>query len=140
MMDTNRFKNVESWQSALGLLCVPLRDEVHDSRRYVLLNGLAGNFCLDFDPPSDPLARRAAAWSSDVGHYVAVCDDTVTIHRWDRAAPTSRYTWRSIVENIHAFHRHLEDDEPDRAKGVVGHGNRILFLDETEKDALQHVG
>jgi adenine-specific DNA-methyltransferase len=126
MTDTSRFKNIESWQSALGLLCVPLRDDVHDPQSYVLLNGISGNFCLDFAPPSDHLERRAAAWSSDVGHYVAVCEDTVMVHRWDRPSPGNRYSWRSVVKNIHAFHRYLEGDEPDRTKGIVNHVLRVF--------------
>lgn len=126
MIDTSKFRKIESWQSALGLLSVPLRDGIEENQRYVLLNGLAGNFCLDFDPPADPVERRAAAWSSDVGHYVAVSNDIVTIHRWDRAAPTDRYSWNSIVERIHSFHRFLEKDEPDRSKSVVNHVLRVF--------------
>ena len=134
MIDTSKFKRIESWQSALGLLYVPLRGGIEDNQRYVLLNGFAGNFCLDFDPPVDPVMRRAAAWSSDVGHYVAVRNEIVTIHRWDKRDPTDRYSWRSIVEHIHDFHRFLEKDEPDRTKNVVNHVLRVFRM---IREALQ---
>ena len=128
MIDASKFRKIESWQSALALLYVPLKEGIEDNQRYVLLNGLAGNFCLDFDPPMDPVTRRAAAWSSDVGHYVAVSNDIVTIHRWDRPAPTDRYSWRSIVERIRDFHRFLEKDDPDRSKSVVNHVLRVFRM------------
>ncbi len=126
MFDTSTFKQIESWQSALGLLYVPLKDSVENNQRYVLMNGLVGNFCLDFEATSDPTTCRAAAWSSDVGHYVSVSSDVVTVHRWDRPAPTSRYSWRSVVDRIHDFHRFLEKDDPDRSKSVVQHALRIF--------------
>lgn len=89
MTDTNTFRNIESWQSALGLLYLPLRENAEERQRYILLNGLTGNFCLDFAPPDDPVMRRTTAWSSDVGHYVGVSNDVVTVHRWDRSAATT---------------------------------------------------
>src|SRR5579859_2919391 len=128
MSDTGKFKKIESWQSALGLLYVPLRDGLDNNQRFVLLNGLAGNFCLDFDPTPDPTTRRAAAWSADVGHYVAVSNDIVTVHRWDRSSPSDRYSWRSVVDRIHDFHRFLEKDDPDRSKSVVTHALRIFRM------------
>jgi hypothetical protein len=128
MTDTTKFLRIESWQSALGLLYVPLRESVEHYQRYVLLNGLTGNFCLDFDPAADPVTRRAAAWSSDVGHYVAVKNEIVTIHRWDRQAAVDRYSWSSIVERIRDFHRYLEKDDPDRSKSVVNHVLRVFRM------------
>src|ERR1019366_8331867 len=141
MTDTSIFRKIESWQSALGLLYVPLREGVEDRQRYVLLNGLTGNFCLDFAPPDDPVTRRATAWSSDVGHYVAVNNDVVTVHRWDRNAPTDRYSWGSVVERIRDFHRYLEKDDPDRSKSVVNHVLRVFRMIRAalqEREAATH--
>jgi adenine-specific DNA-methyltransferase len=127
MSDASIFRKIQNWQSALGLLYMPLREQAEDPKRYILLNGLAGNFCLDFAPEDNTLARRATAWSSDVGHYVAVSDDdVVTVQRWDRNTPTDRYSWSSVVERIHDFHRFLEKDEPDRSKSVVSHVLRVF--------------
>ena len=48
MTPSSRFLTVEPWKAALGLLPVPLRDTDENQRKYVLMNGSSGNFCLDF--------------------------------------------------------------------------------------------
>jgi predicted RNA methylase len=126
MSDISQFRRVDSWRATLGLLPVPLREEVSDAQRFILLNGSSGNFCLDFLGGIDRNARCAAAWSSDVGHYVTIDEESVIVNRWDRPASEERYSARSVLEQIHEFHRHLESATPDRSRNVITHVLKIF--------------
>lgn len=126
MDELNQFRNVEAWRSALGLLPVPLRADVAAQGRFVLLNGSSGNFCLDFVGGGDRASRCAAAWSSDVGHYLTFVDNVVLVNRWDRLSAEERYSSGSVVSRLHEFHRHLEKSAPSRSQNVVNHILRIF--------------
>ncbi len=126
MNDESQFKTVNAWRVALGLLPVPLRDTAERQERYVLLNGTNGNFCLDFIGEVDLNTQRATAWSCDVGHYVTCTGESVVVNRWDKLAPEENYSARSVIAQLHQFHRHLEKTAPDRSRRIVVHVLRIF--------------
>src|SRR6266849_9498186 len=126
MTDVSQFKTVGAWRAALGLLPVPLRDSAEKQERYVLLNGTTGNFCLDFVGQVDPNSQRATAWSCDVGHYITCTGESVVVNRWDKQAPEESYSSRSVVAQLHEFHRHLEKTAPDRSRSIVIHVLRVF--------------
>jgi len=126
MSDFSQFRTVGAWRAALGLLPTPLRDTAERQERYVLLNGTTGNFCLDFVGEVDPATQRAIAWSCDVGHYVTCKNESVVVNRWDRMSAEETYSCRSVVAQLHEFHRHLEKTTPDRSRSIVVHVLRIF--------------
>ena len=112
--------DVDTWRRRLGLLPVPLFDLEATSRQYVLLNGNFGNFCLDLKGECEDLKPRIYAWSSDVGHYVNIINDTVEIYRWDKKASSlERYSVKSVENNIEKFYEYLLKDQPRRALSIV---------------------
>jgi hypothetical protein len=118
MNGTADLLDLETWRAGLGLIAVPLRHG--DADRFVMLNGSRGNFCLDLSGQSDPKFARNAAWSSDVGHYVEVLSDRVTVHRWDLSAMEARpFERESVASNLSEFQRLLERNDPDRERSVV---------------------
>ena len=126
MSKTPAFASVDEWQAALGLLGVPLRETASNGRRYVLMNGTTGNFCLDLDGGIDSSSQRSTAWSCDVGHYITCSDDSIAINRWDRRDPTEKYSLHSVVTQLHELHRHLEKTAPNRSKNIASHVLRIF--------------
>jgi adenine-specific DNA-methyltransferase len=126
LTDISQFRTVSAWRAALGLLPVPLRDAPGNQERYVLLNGSTGNFCLDFVGGVDRTSRSSAAWSCDVGHYVTCVEDSIIVNRWDTQGTEESYSRRSVIAQLHEFHRHLEKTSPDRSRSVVAHVLRIF--------------
>src|SRR5437588_2602517 len=127
MNNASQFKeDVGAWRSALGLLPVTLRDTGENQKRYVLLNGTIGNFCLDLVGDSDRDSQRKAAWSCDVGHYVTCFHDSVVVNRWDEQGREESYSYRSVIEKLHDFHRHLEKTSPDKSRSIVAHVLKIF--------------
>lgn len=123
---TEQFENVEAWRLALGLSHVSLRET--DERRFVLLNGSIGNFCLDFAGGLGRSERCVSAWSSDVGHYLTINDDRLILNRWDRRDSEETYAIKSVLSRIHDFHRFLENNSPGRSKSIVAHALQVFRL------------
>jgi len=69
-----QFRTVAARLDALGLLLVPPRERPGNRKRYVPLNGTAGNFCLDFVGGVDRTSRSSVAWFCDV--ETVVCSHT----------------------------------------------------------------
>jgi adenine-specific DNA-methyltransferase len=87
-------RNHKDWDNTNGTLSVTMNPKIdeNDSRLYVLLNGSAGNFCLDYTEDAfDKKIANERAWSSDTGYYVKISqNNNVVISRW----------WDSYVEEI----------------------------------------
>jgi adenine-specific DNA-methyltransferase len=113
---------VDTWRNALGLLPVPLFAVKSPDQRFVLLNGNRGNFCLDLGESIVGNQGRNYAWSSNVGHYVAVHREFVEVQRWDqRQSALERYSYASVSRNLEDFHAYLERDTPKQGVSVVSH-------------------
>jgi adenine-specific DNA-methyltransferase len=123
--DEHLERYTSDWAARLGLLPIPLfSDDGMD--RSVLLNGSAGNFCLDTtaDPESD---RRARAWSTNVGHYIRIVADQVEIQRWDSTiSERERYSLSFVGRDLERFHSYLVSKEPPAQRAVVPHIVRVF--------------
>lgn len=143
MRDEGKSSELDSWQSNLGLLPIPLFEE--DQARYVLLNGEKGNFCLDLRRETTEENKRSIAWSSNVGHYIQVKGDYVEIQRWNQnPSSVERYTYNSVHQNLEKFHDYLERTTPGTGESVVVHATNIfrgirnaLGRDFNGQDALE---
>lgn len=105
-------RDVHLWSDTLGLLPVPILSG-DESGRYVLLNGVTGNFCLDLSATETREGKRDAAWSSNVGHYVSLIRDNVEVLRYDAASAVAEtYSLSSVMKSLSDFHRYLEKTQP----------------------------
>lgn len=112
--------NLDTWRTQLGLMPVPLFGQQNE-RRYVLLNGGKGNFCLDLTGDADDQGtERDRAWSADVGHYVKVDREEVRIWRWDQSSAEA-YERALVANNIVKFQTYLEERQPSKTGSVVSH-------------------
>lgn len=121
-------EQVNDWRTTLGYLPVPLK-YASGERRFVMLNGAKGNFCLDIEPANvERNERRDIAWSVDVDHYVRVESKRVEVIRWDRSEPIQS-SIADVVNNLQAFQEYLESARAPREQSVVAHAvatyNRI---------------
>lgn len=119
--------DISCWTSKLGLLPVPLFSSQDSGQQFILLNGARGNFCLDLG--ASPLGEqtRSYAWSSNVGHFVAVTGNKIEVQRWDRTdADIERYDHDSVYRSLETFHSHLEKSSPKQDLSVVAHAIRVF--------------
>src|SRR5665213_876112 len=95
-----------AWRGGLGLLSGALEPREH--RRFVMLNGSRGNFCLDLNPAEILADPRSIAWSADVGHYVRVAGARVTVQRWDRSGLDVRpFAQAEVASDLSEFQSYL---------------------------------
>jgi len=121
MSNNGNLTDINYWRQTLGLLPVPLFSNSEQDERFVLLNGSKGNFCLDLKNPRIGDEARNYAWSSNVGHYIAI-GDTIEVQRWDQRRTTiDRYNYQSVYDNLEKFHSYLESDAPTQGISVVTH-------------------
>ena len=126
-LKTAAISKPENWQAALGLLPIFLRGDDPREARYVLLNGSAGNLCLDVSRQDyDPKVRASTAWSCNVGHYLSVNDEKVELIRWDVPERVERYTLDSVASNLTQFHRYVEKNVPDATNGIANFYSRAF--------------
>jgi len=128
MKNKLQLTDINSWKKKLGLVPVPLFDRENPTQ-YVLLNGSRGNFCLDVSETSqlEDKERRSLAWSSNVGHYVAVTENGIEVQRWDKANATPLlYPHDRVYNEIETFHSYLERDFPRSEISIVSHAIQIF--------------
>ncbi len=112
--------SLEYWKLELGLLPVPLFSLQNQNDKVILLNGRVGNFCLDLSTESNDEDPRNLAWSSDVGHYVKLSNNTVEVYRWDsKPSSLERYTKKSVEDNLGKFYTYLQKDQPSRDLSII---------------------
>ncbi|EFK96114.1 modification methylase family protein [sediment metagenome] len=106
------------WRDKLGLFPMPLFQNMSQHEKYILLNGgVAGNLCLDFHIEGISDARNYA-WSSDVGHYLTVDGNAVTVFKWDTHKP-NKYELSSVANNLNNFYDYLKKQEINRQDSII---------------------
>ena len=133
--------NEKIWRNRLGLFPMPLFQDKSQREKFILLNGgMMGNLCLDFRNESITDARNFA-WSSDVGHYLTVNDNAVTVYRWDSYKP-NKYDVASVANKLNSFYDYLKKQEINRQDSVIKFGIQVyrqirsLLRDNNGGDSL----
>ncbi len=115
-------RNHKEWDKINGTLSVTLDPKVNaiDNKKYVILNGNAGNFCLDASNSKfDKDNAKQNAWSSDTGYYLKILPtDKVIITRWwDDYLEDLPY--KKLQENPQKFYDALIKNNPKQTDSIV---------------------
>lgn len=133
--------HIEHWRNKLGLFPMPLFRDRFTNEKFVLLNGgTAGNLCIDFNNEDISYVRNYA-WSIDVGHYLVVDNQNVSIYRWD-TFKSETYKKQSVETKLEGFYNYLRKQELNRQDSIIKFGIqfyrniRTLLRDNTGNDSL----
>lgn len=115
-------RNHKEWDGVNGTLSVTLNPKIggDDSALYLLLNGSAGNFCLDYtENKFDKEIANQRAWSSDTGYYLKITDEnSVVLTRWwDRQTEIIPYA--TIEQKPERFYQAMIKNNPKQSDSVV---------------------
>jgi adenine-specific DNA-methyltransferase len=95
------------WKNLLGLLPINLSSIDAHARKYILLNGGSGDFCLQLNENNnDSEFYFSAAWSSNTKNFVTYGDDGVNIYNWKKAKKES-ITKEAVDKNFSKFYEYL---------------------------------
>jgi adenine-specific DNA-methyltransferase len=118
----NILHDLNTWRTRLGLFPMPLFEDKFVDDKFILLNGGAsGDFCLDFNSDNNLDLIRSYAWSSDVGHYLTLDNDSINLHRWDSYRP-ERYDTSSVEMRLEDFYGYLRNQALNRQDSIVKFG------------------
>jgi len=110
--------NITDWQTKLGLFPMPLFQDKFSKEKFVLLNGgIRGNLCIDFKE-EDINQARSYAWSSDVGQYLILNNEFITVYRWD-TYNTNKYRVSEVAAKLNSFYDYLKKEEISKQDSVV---------------------
>jgi len=77
----NQLTDITFWTKQLGHLPVHLSPTVHN--KYIMLNGISGNFCLHFAEQADDInVYFSQAWSCNTKNFLLVNESNVRLFNW----------------------------------------------------------
>lgn len=129
----NSALDINSWRKNLGFFPHTLFQKTHQHEKYVLLNGKGGNFCVDYTNETVENCR-AYAWSANVGHYLTIDQDKLTVYRWDKSEPTDRLSVNRVADRIESFNDYLTNQRFDPSQTSI---NLALSLYRQIRDSLR---
>ena len=128
-MNSLEAPDTKFWESKLGLLPIKLfHSEETVQQRFIMLNGISNNFCLDIDPNSE-LSEKDYwnhAWSCDVGSFVRITNDKVHIYNWGKQDKVEKYDKKVVFEKIDSFYKYLGEKQIPKENSIIPFATNIF--------------
>lgn len=117
------------WESKLGLLPIKLfHSKETVQQKFIMLNGVSNNFCLDIDPNNE-LSKKDYwnhAWSCDVGSFVRITNDKVHVYNWGKQDKVEKYDKKVVFERIDSFYKYLGEKQIPKENSIVPFATSIF--------------
>lgn len=106
------------WTSQLGHLPVHLESTVDD--KYIMLNGVSGNFCLHFsNEPEESSTYFSQSWSSNTKNFLLVNESNVRLFNWHKDIKEENIPIAAVRDNIDKFYQYLLTKSYKSEKDIV---------------------
>ena len=106
------------WTKKLGHLPVHLSPSIKD--KYIMLNGISGNFCLHFaEEADDSNTYFSQSWSSNTKNFLLVNQETVKLYNWHKDVKEENIPITSVLKNVDKFYQYLVAKSHKSDKDVV---------------------
>lgn len=100
------FTDILFWARQLGHLPVHLSPSVIN--KYIMLNGVNGNFCIHFaDQVEDSDTYFSQSWSSNTKNFLVINEENVELFNWHKEVKEEKISLKSIRDNINKFYQYL---------------------------------
>lgn len=110
--------DISFWIKQLGHLPIHLSSTVSD--KYIMLNGVSGNFCLHFaNEADDKNTYFSQSWSSNTKNFILVGSENVKLFNWNKDVKEETIRVNSIKENLDKFYQYLVAKSYKSDKDVV---------------------
>ncbi len=100
-----QYNNIDIWKNRLGLLPITLFSSIKQ-KKFILLNGGYGDFCIDFEPDKKPEDYYSYAWSSNTKNFVTLKDEKIVLYNWLKGEQES-YKLDLVSQKIEKFYDYL---------------------------------
>jgi len=114
----SNFTDISFWTKNLGHLPIHLMPSVDN--KFIMLNGISGNFCIDFSKnKEDQHSYFSQSWSSNTKNFLLVHEDRVKLYNWNRSNRVEEISIISIENNLDKFYNYLVNNSHRTDKDVV---------------------
>jgi len=113
------FKNISFWVKNLGHLPVSLMPTVND--KYIMLNGISGNFCLHIsNEENDKDIYFSQSWSSNTKNFLLIKDDKAKLFNWHKTNnKIESIPLHYIQDNLTKFYNYLISNSYKSDRDVI---------------------
>lgn len=113
------FKNISFWVKNLGYLPVSLMPTVND--KYIMLNGISGNFCLHIsNEENDKDIYFSQSWSSNTKNFLLIKDDKAKLFNWHKTNnKIESIPLHYIQDNLTKFYNYLISNSYKSDRDVI---------------------
>lgn len=102
----SQFTNISFWTKNLGHLPVHLMPTIDD--KFIMLNGVNGNFCLHISSnEEDKETYFSQSWSSNTKNFLLVNDNNAKLYNWHKDTKVEEISLNSIRDNLGKFYNYL---------------------------------
>jgi len=113
-----RLNDILFWTKELGHLPVHLSPTVND--KYIMLNGVSGNFCLHFaEQPDESNTYFSQSWSCNTKNFLLVNENNVRLFNWHKDIKEESIPLPSVRDNIDKFYQYLVAKSYKSEKDIV---------------------
>lgn len=113
-----QFNEISFWTKKLGHLPVHLSPTVND--KYIMLNGISGNFCLHFaERVEERNTYFSQSWSSSTKNFLVVNGENIRLYNWHKEVKEENIAVKSVSDNIDKFYQYLLAKSNKSEKDVV---------------------
>jgi len=112
------FTDISFWTKNWGHLPVRLMPKVND--KFIMLNGINGNFCLHIsNNEEDRDTYFSQSWSSNTKNFLLVKDNNAKLYNWHKETKVEEIPLQSIENNLDKFYNYLVAKSYRTDKDVV---------------------
>ncbi|MBN8622696.1 MAG: N-6 DNA methylase [Flavobacteriales bacterium] len=113
-----RFNDISFWARKLGHLPIHLKTGIND--RFIMLNGVSGNFCMHFSEIADNKnIYFSQSWSSNTKNFLLIDENNVHVYNWSRGSEVEKIGLKSLENNLDKFYNYLVTKSYKSEKDVV---------------------
>ncbi len=106
------------WTKKLGHLPVHLSPDIND--KFIMLNGVSGNFCLHFAAQADNSSTYfSQSWSCNTKNFLLVNENNVRLFNWHKDIKEEKIPLASVRDNIDKFYQYLVAKSNKSEKDIV---------------------
>lgn len=106
------------WKKKLGHLPIRLIPSVEG--KYILLNGLNGNFCIHFTTEAESKNTYfSQSWSSNTKNFLAVNNESVKLFNWQKDNPLEQIPLQTVLQNFDKFYKYLISTSAKSNRDIV---------------------
>lgn len=106
------------WTKQLGHLPVHLYPGIND--KFIMLNGVNGNFCLHFaEQADDSNTYFSQSWSCNIKNFLLVNEQNVRLFNWHKDIKEERIPLATVRDNIDKFYRYLVAQSNKSEKDII---------------------